>query len=429
MIKTLNINNLKFYKNLEKILNSRKDYQNFKDPSVLKIIKDVKKNGDRALVKYEKKFNSNTKIILSEKEIKKCVKKIDLNLKKSIDLAYSRIFKYHLNQKLKEFKTVDEYGNKFESKVVPIEKVGIYVPGGTASYPSTVLMNAIPALIAKVKTIIMASPLQINNLNPAVIYAATKCKIKTIYSIGGAQAIAAMTYGTNKVTKVNKIVGPGNRFVTAAKKEVFGDVGIDMIAGPSEITIVADKFSNPDHIAADLISQAEHDKLSQSILISLNKEVIKKVKLSIIKQLKLLPREKIARHSLKNFALLIKASSNNQIIKTINLIAPEHLELSIKNFNKIKNKIFNAGSVFLGKYSTEAVGDYLAGPNHVLPTSGAAKFSSGLSVYDFLKRISYTNLSKRGLEKLGPSVITLANSEGLQGHAKSVKFRITKKDY
>ena len=429
MIKTLNINNLKFYKNLEKILNLRKDIQNFKDPIVLKIIKDIKKNGDKALIKYEKKFNSNTKIILSEEEIKKCIKKIDINLKKSIDLAYSRIFKYHLNQKLRNFKIIDKYKNKFESKIFPIEKVGIYVPGGTANYPSTVLMNAIPAIIAKVKTIVMASPFKLSNLNPGVLYAANKCKIKTIYSIGGAQAIAAMAYGTKKIKKVNKIVGPGNRFVTAAKKEVFGDVGIDMIAGPSEITIVADNFSNPDYIAADLISQAEHDKFSQCILISLNNEILKKVKLSIIKQIKILPRKKIAKYSLENFGLFIKASSYKQIIKTINLIAPEHLELSIKNFNKIKNKIFNAGSIFLGKYSTEAIGDYLAGPNHVLPTSGAAKFSSGLSVYDFLKRISYTNLSKRGLEKLGPSVITFANFEDLYGHTKSVKLRLKKKDH
>ena len=316
--------------------------------------------------------------------------------------------------------------NKFEYKFFPIEKVGIYVPGGTASYPSTVLMNAIPALLAKVKKIIMVSPFLKGKLNPGIIYAAQKCKIKDIYCIGGAQAIAALAYGTKKIEKVNKIVGPGNKFVAAAKKEVFGDVGIDMIAGPSEVTVVADKSSNPDWIASDLIAQAEHDKFSQSILISLSDDILKKVKYSIKKQLKMLPRKKIARYSLNKHGLFIRSSSINEIAKIINNIAPEHLEINIKKYNVLKNKVFNAGAIFLGGYSTEAVGDYLAGPNHVLPTSGTAKFASGLSVYDFLKKISYVNLSKRGIETLGPSVITLADFEGLKGHSKSVKLRINK---
>ena len=288
-------------------------------------------------------------------------------------------------------------------------------------------MNAIPAIIAGTKKVVMANPRSKGKHNPGVLYAAKKCGIKEIYSIGGAQAIAALAYGTKKIKKVNKIVGPGNLYVATAKKEVFGDVGIDMIAGPSEITVVGDKFSNPDWIASDLIAQAEHDELSQSILISKDKNLINKVQKSVSNQIIRLPRKLIAKKSLKSNGILIYVSSDQKLIEVINKIAPEHLELNIKKYKNIINKIINAGSVFIGKYSTEAVGDYLAGTNHVLPTSGSAKFSSGLSVYDFYKRISYINLSKKGIETLGPSVITLANFEGLAGHAKSVELRIRRK--
>ena len=288
-------------------------------------------------------------------------------------------------------------------------------------------MNAIPAIVAGTKKVVMANPGNKGKHNPGVLYAAKKCGIKEIYSIGGAQAIAALAYGTKKIKKVNKIVGPGNLYVATAKKEVFGDVGIDMIAGPSEITVVGDKFSNPDWIASDLIAQAEHDELSQSILISKDKNLINKVQKSVSNQIIRLPRKLIAKKSLKSNGILIYVSSDQKLIEVINKIAPEHLELNIKKYKNIINKIINAGSVFIGKYSTEAVGDYLVGTNHVLPTSGSAKFSSGLSVYDFYKRISYINLSKKGIETLGPSVITLANFEGLEGHAKSVELRIRRK--
>jgi histidinol dehydrogenase len=288
-------------------------------------------------------------------------------------------------------------------------------------------MNAIPAVIAGVKRIVMVNPRNRGKQNSGVLYAAKKCGIKEIYSIGGAQAVAVLAYGTKKIIKVNKIVGPGNLYVTTAKKEVFGDAGIDMIAGPSEITVAGDKYSNSNWIASDLIAQAEHDELSQSILISKDKNLIKKVKKSLSEQLKKLPRKLIATKSLKSNGILISVSSDQKLIEVINKIAPEHLELNIKNYKNVVNRITNAGSIFLGKYSTEAVGDYLAGPNHVLPTSGSAKFSSGLSVYDFYKRISYINLSKKGIETLGPSVITLANFEGLEGHAKSVELRIGRK--
>jgi histidinol dehydrogenase len=427
MIKILDSKKNNFSSSLGNLLLKRKNKIKFKSNIVIKIIRDIKKNGDKALLKYEKKFGKNSIIFLKPKEIQKQIKNLDKKVKKSIDLAYSRIFKFHSKQKVKNIFYKDKLQNKLGYKYMPIDSVGIYVPGGTASYPSTVLMNAIPAIIAGTKKIVMANPGNKGKHNPGVLYAAKKCGIKEIYSIGGAQAVAALAYGTKKIKKVNKIVGPGNLYVAAAKKEVFGDVGIDMIAGPSEITVVGDKFSNPDWIASDLIAQAEHDELSQSILISKDKKLINKVQKSVSNQIIRLPRKLIAKKSLKSNGILIYVSSDQKLIEVINKIAPEHLELNIRKYKNIINKIINAGSVFIGKYSTEAVGDYLAGTNHVLPTSGSAKFSSGLSVYDFYKRISYINLSKKGIETLGPSVITLANFEGLAGHAKSVELRIRRK--
>ena len=427
MIKILDSKKNNFSSSLDNLLLKRKNRIKFKSNIVINIIRDIKENGDKALLKYEKKFGKNSIIFIKHKEIKKQIKYLDKKVKKSIDLAYSRIFKFHSKQKVKNIFYKDKLQNKLGYKYIPIDSVGIYVPGGTASYPSTVLMNAIPAIVAGTKKVVMANPGNKGKHNPGVLYAAKKCGIKEIYSIGGAQAVAALAYGTKKIKKVNKIVGPGNLYVATAKKEVFGDVGIDMIAGPSEITVVGDKFSNSDWIASDLIAQAEHDELSQSILISKDKKLINKVQKSVSNQIIRLPRKLIAKKSLKSNGILIYVSSDQKLIEVINKIAPEHLELNIKKYKNIINKIINAGSIFIGKYSTEAVGDYLAGTNHVLPTSGSAKFSSGLSVYDFYKRISYINLSKKGIETLGPSVITLANFEGLAGHAKSVELRIRRK--
>ena len=427
MIKILDSKKNNFSSSLDNLLLKRKNKIKFNSSIVINIIRDIRKNGDKALIKYEKKFGKSSIIFSRPKEIQKQIKNLDKKVKKSIDLAYSRIFKFHSKQKVKNIFYKDKLQNKLSYKYIPIDSVGIYVPGGTASYPSTVLMNAIPAIVAGTKKIVMVNPRNKGKHNPGVLYAAKKCGIKEIYSIGGAQAIAALAYGTKKIKKVNKIVGPGNLYVATAKKEVFGDVGIDMIAGPSEITVVGDKFSNPDWIASDLIAQAEHDELSQSILISKDKKLINKVQKSVSNQIIRLPRKLIAKKSLKSNGILIYVSSDQKLIEVINKIAPEHLELNIRKYKNIINKIINAGSVFVGKYSTEAVGDYLAGTNHVLPTSGSAKFSSGLSVYDFYKRISYINLSKKGIETLGPSVITLANFEGLAGHAKSVELRIRRK--
>ena len=429
MIKILDSKIKNFDATLDKLLSKRKNKVQLNSVSVTKIIKDIKKNGDKAVLKYEKRFNKNNIIIPSSKQIAKSIKSLDKKVKKAIDLAYNRIYKFHSLQKFKNISYTDKLQNKLEYKYVPIESVAIYVPGSTASYPSSVLMNAIPALVAGVKRIIMINPGYKGKQNPAVLYAARKCKIKEIYSIGGPSAIAAVAYGTKKIKKVDKIVGPGNAYVAAAKKEVFGDVGIEgMIAGPSEVTIVCDKFSNPEWVASDLIGQAEHDNLAQCILISKDKSVIGKVNDEINKQLKDLPRATIAKNSLINNGILIYMQSDQKIIDTINKIAPEHLELNIKNYKNMVGKIKNSGSICLGKYAVMAMTDYgVPGSNHVLPTNTSSRYSSGLSVGEFIKKISYINLSKKGIETLGSSVITLANYEGLVGHARSVEKRIRRK--
>ncbi len=427
-MKILNSKSKNFDKLLENLLLQRKKKIESNSVSVTNIIKDVKKNGDKALLKYERRFNQNKIIIPSSKQIKKSINSLDKQVKKAIDTAYNRIYKFHSLQKFKNISYTDKLKNKLEYKYVPLESVAIYVPGSTASYPSSVLMNAIPAIVAGVKRIVMINPGYKGKQNPAVLYAAKKCRIKEIYSIGGPSAIAAVSYGTKKIKKVHKIVGPGNTYVAAAKKEVFGVVGIEgMTAGPSEVTVVCDKFSNSEWVASDLIGQAEHDIHAQCILISKDKNLLDKVKIEITKQLKEIPRASVARRSLINNGILMHISSDDKITSVVNKIAPEHLELNIKNYKSLVPKIKNSGSICLGKYAVMAMTDYNVGSNHVLPTNGSAKYSSGISVNEFYKRISYINLSKKGIESLGPSVITLANYEGLVGHAQSVVKRIRRK--
>ena len=427
-LKILNGDKRNFIQELTKFLNVRKNTQSKNLFMVKRIVNDVRSNGDKAIFKYEKKFTKikklNKKFALSDGEVLKIIKKLNKETKKSIDIAFNRIEKFHKKQLFKSFKFRDKYQNEMSYRYTPIESVGVYVPGGRANYPSSVLMNCIPAKVAGVKKIFMTTPLNKTIPNPAVIYAAKKCGVKKIYKIGGAQAVAALAFGTKKIEKVNKIVGPGNSYVAGAKKEVFGEVGIDMIAGPSEVLIVSDKYSNPDWVASDLIAQAEHDEFSQSILVSSNRNLIAKVNKSLSSQLTSLPKKKIAITSLRNFGLAIYSKKISRIIEIINEVAPEHLEIQLKDGKKILSKIKNAGSIFLGKYSPEAMGDYLAGPNHVLPTTGTAKFSSGLSVFDFLKRQSLIKITKRGIERLGPSVINLALYENLDGHAISIKKRL-----
>ena len=427
-MKILNYKSKNFDKLLDNLLLKRKKKLQSNSVSVIKIIQDVKKNGDKALLKYERKFNKNNIIVPTSKKINQKIKSLDKKVKRAIDQAYDRIYKFHSLQKFKNISYTDKYKNKLEYKYIPLASVALYVPGSTASYPSSVLHNAIPAIVAGVKRIIMINPGYKGNQNPAVLYAAKKCGISEIYSIGGPSAISAATYGTKKIKSVDKIVGPGNAYVSAAQRYVSGDIGIPpLTAGPSEVLIVADKNSNPEWVASDLIGQAEHDNLAQCILISKDKSLLDKVKIEIQKQLKTIPRASVARKSLINNGILIYIGSDSKIISTTNKIAPEHLELNVKNYKSIVKSIKNSGSICLGKYAAMALTDYNVGSNHVLPTNGSSKYSSGISVNEFYKRISYINLSKKGIASLGPAAITLANYEGLHAHAQSIIKRIRRK--
>ena len=427
-MKILNYKSKNFDKLLDNLLLKRKKKLQSNSVSVIKIIQDVKKNGDKALLKYERRFNKNNIIVPTSKKINQKIKSLDKKVKRAIDQAYDRIYKFHSLQKFKNISYTDKYKNKLEYKYIPLASVALYVPGSTASYPSSVLHNAIPAIVAGVKRIIMINPGYKGNQNPAVLYAAKKCGISEIYSIGGPSAISAATYGTKKIKSVDKIVGPGNAYVSAAQRYVSGDIGIpSLTAGPSEILIVADKNSNPEWVASDLIGQAEHDNLAQCILISKDRGLLDKVKIEIQKQLKTIPRASVARKSLNNNGILIYIGSDSKIISTTNKIAPEHLELNIKNYKSIVKSIKNSGSICLGKYAAMALTDYNVGSNHVLPTNGSSKYSSGISVNEFYKRISYINLSKKGIASLGPAAITLANYEGLHAHAQSIIKRIRRK--
>ena len=426
----LNTSNSSFQKDFTKVLNSSRQQSEINKAIVFKIINNVKKNGDKALIHYSKKFDNiflNKKNIqISNKEINSIIKKLDSKIKKAIDLSFVRIKDFHKKQINNTFRFRDNFGNELGYKYTPISKIGIYIPGGKASYPSTVIMNSVPAIVAGVKNIFAVVPAPNNELNAGVIYAAKICGIKKIFRVGGAQAIAALAYGTESIEKVDKIVGPGNIFVATAKKEVFGQVGIDMIAGPSEITVVAGPENNPSWTAVDLLSQAEHDELSQSILVTKSSTFAKKVKDEIKNIIKSLPRKKIAQKSINNFGGIIVCKNDSEIIDIVNQIAPEHLEIKVKNCEILEKKIINAGSIFLGNYSPEAIGDYIAGPNHVLPTSGTARFSSGLSVADFYKKTSIIKCSRSGIKKIGLAAANLANYEGLQAHALSIMKRINK---
>ena len=391
------------------------------------IISNVRKHGDKALIDFIRKFDNYNaknikKIIISSNEIQKAYKYVDklqlTNLRKSI----KRIRDFSKKQKSISW-TSKKDGSILGEKVTPIETVGIYVPAGKASYPSTVLMNAIPAKIAGVKNIIMACPISNIEDHALAIVAADLCGVDMILRMGGAHAIAGLAYGTKSISKVDKIVGPGNIYVTLAKKAVFGDVGIDNIAGPSEVVIIADSSNNPDWIAMDLFSQAEHDELAQPILISSSMKLINDVHDSVEKLLPSMLRKNIILKSFNSRGMYIKTKSIKEIGVIVNNIAPEHLEIMSKNNKELLKLITNAGAIFLGEYTPEVFGDYCAGPNHVLPTSGSARFSSPLGVYDFQKRSSLISISKKTAIELSKISVSMALSEGLQGHALSAKYR------
>ena len=421
MIKFIDCKDKSYLSRVNKILSKRRNAENQDIKIVKKILNDVRKNELKALKKYEIRFSGNSEIRISNEKLKKSIKKLNPKVKKAIDFAYKRISNFHYRQKkdLKNIYYKDSFGNKLEYKNVPIDSVGFYVPG---NLPSTLLMNTIPAKIAKVRRLVLATPKVNGKLNSAVLYAAKKVGIKEIYSMGGAQAIASLAY----IQKVNKIVGPGNKFVAEAKKQLPNNlVGTEsMYCGASEICVLADKYTDINQIATSLVSQAEHDPDSQCILVTKQRSLIIEVKKEMNKILNTIPRKKIAISSLKNNGLAIKVYSDKQVIDVINELAPEHLELNVNNYKRYEKKIMNAGSICNGRFTPMSLSDYTVGTNHVLPTSGSAKFSSGLSLSEFVKKISIVTLSKLGVEKIGNPAITLSEFEELFAHTQSIKSRM-----
>jgi len=403
--------------------------QQLTDPKVVtavqKIIANVIENGDEALKDYEQQFDGVTidNFKLAQADIDAAYEQLDPAVKDALLLAKRNITSFHEKEKATGFIDAEQPGVLRGQKLLPLNRVGLYVPGGTAAYPSTLLMSALPAKIAGVNEVIMVTPPQPNGINPAVLAAAKIAGVDAIYQVGGAQAIAALAYGTESVPQVDKIIGPGNVFVATAKKQVFGQVAIDMVAGPSEIGIIADDSADPRQLAADLLSQAEHDKLARPILITDSSKLAAAVDENVTSQLKVLPRTEIASASVANKGFIAVVDRVEDMFELMNTVAPEHLEVQLENATQYLALIKNAGSVFLGRYASEPLGDYVAGPNHILPTSGTARFSSPLGVYDFVKRTSFIQYTKPALAKEAKAITTLARVEGLEGHARAIESR------
>ena len=393
---------------------------------VAEIIGNVRKKGDKALYEYCEKFDKAklSDLQVSKEEIDEAVTSVDPDFLRILQTAAANIRKFHSRQVRNSFVINDEDGILMGQKIIPVDRAGLYVPGGTAAYPSTVLMDSIPAKIAGVKELVMVTPPNAQGkVNPVILAAAYVAGVDKIFKVGGAQAIAALAYGTESIPRVDKIVGPGNAFVAEAKRQVFGQVSIDMIAGPSEILIIADGKSNPRHLAADLLSQAEHDKLASAVLVTDSQELALAVQAELEVQIPLLERSEIARASIDNNGKIIVAENLKQVIEISNEIAPEHLELCVDNPFDYLDSIRHAGSIFMGRNCPEALGDYFAGPNHTLPTSGMARFSSPLSVDDFIKKTQYTYYTRDALARVAKDVAKFATAEGLTAHAKSAIIR------
>lgn len=401
--------------------------------SVAKILKDVRLNGDKALFNYAKKFDNSDinkdNICVSDEEIRQAYQSVDQKLVESIRRAKQNILDYHSKQKDKFVNYFYDCGQEKQSRLGwiyrPLQRVGLYVPGGKASYPSTVLMTALPAIAAGVNEIVVTTP---NIKNPLILVACAECGIKKIYKVGGAQAIGALAYGTESIERVDLIAGPGNVFVTLAKKQVFGDVAVDMIAGPSEILVIADESSNAEFVSADLLSQAEHDELAASILVTTSLELAKRVQEQLKIQTEALPRKEIIKKSLEQNGAIVLCDTISQAIEVADRVAPEHLEVCTKNAHDVAMQLKNAGAIFVGNYSPEPLGDYYAGPSHVLPTSGSARFSSVLSVDTFMKKISYINYSKQDLLQGADDIVAIARCEGFDAHANTIIRRVENND-
>ena len=430
-IKKLKPTDNNFYNDLENLLAFDDENNDEIIQTTTKIINQVKNSGDQALLEFTNKFdrvscNAVSDLEISQNELTRALNNISQETKHCLEIAAQRIREYHIKQKAESWSYSDKQGSSYGQKISPLDRVGLYVPGGKAAYPSSVLMNAIPAKVAGVKDLIMVVPTPDGKKNDLVLAAAKIAQVNKIYAIGGAQAIAALAYGTQTIPKVDKIVGPGNAYVAEAKRKVFGTVGIDMIAGPSEILIICDGKTDPDWIAMDLFSQAEHDELSQSILISTDEKFLDLVMSSIQRLINDMPRKDVIITSLKNRGIFIYSKDLDEAALISNFVAPEHLELSVEDPEKLLKSIDHAGAIFLGRNTCEAVGDYCAGPNHVLPTSRTARFSSPLGVYDFQKRSSLIFLTPETASDLGKIASVLAHGEGLHAHASSAKYRIIK---
>ena len=431
-IKKLNTQDSSFEAQLRQLIFFEAEENTEIEKTVAEILNDVKKRGDQAVIEYTKKFDHVNfsrmeEFEISKEELNLALESLPKASKDALEEAAKRVFDYHNKQLMNSWSYIEDDQTLLGQKVTSLDRVGLYVPGGKAAYPSSVLMNAIPAKVAGVKEIIMVVPSPHGERNQLVLAAAALVKVDRVFAIGGAQAIGALAYGTHTIPQVDKIVGPGNAYVAEAKRRVFGVVGIDMVAGPSEILIIADEKSNPDWIAMDLFSQAEHDELAQSILISPSDAFLNQVQESINKLIDAMPRKKIIETSLVNRGAMIKVRTLEEAAEISNFISPEHLELSVEDPDVLVNNIKHAGAIFMGRNTCEAVGDYCAGPNHVLPTSRTARFSSPLGVYDFIKRSSLIEVSEAGAQELGPIASVLAHGEGLQAHARAAEMRLKNK--
>lgn len=427
-IKRFNSTDSDFNSNLEKLLAFENAQDDAIDATVAKILADIRSRKDAALIEYTLRFDkvaatSATDLELSQEHLQHSLSNLPPVQRMALEQAAERVRSYHEKQSLSSWQYTDSDDTLLGQKITPLDRVGLYVPGGKASYPSSVLMNAIPAKVAGVKELIMVVPTPGGERNDMVLAAAAISHVDRVFTIGGAQAVGALAYGTETIPQVDKIVGPGNAYVAAAKRRVFGIVGIDMVAGPSEILIICDGHTNPDWIAMDMFSQAEHDELAQSILLSPDAQFLNQVMQSIERLLSEMPRKNVIRASLENRGALIQVENLDEACAIANKIAPEHLELSVEQPEHWVNKIRHAGAIFLGRNACEALGDYCAGPNHVLPTSRTARFSSPLGVYDFQKRSSLIQVSQQGAAKLGEIASVLAHGEGLQAHALSAEYR------
>lgn len=409
-------------------LGSKREVSQSVDDTVRAIIHKVREDGDKALIDYSMKFDrvdlSSIGIQVTEQEIEDAISKVEPKTLEALQLAHDRISLYHKKQLPQNESFTDPLGVELGWRWTAVQSVGLYVPGGTASYPSSVLMNAVPAKVAGVERIVMVVPAPDGKINPLVLAAAKLGGVNEIYRVGGAQAIAALAYGTETIDPVVKIVGPGNAYVAAAKRQVFGKVGIDMIAGPSEVLVLADKYNDADWIAADLLAQAEHDTAAQSILMTDDEAFANAVMNAVDTQLKTLLRGQTAAASWRDFGAVILVDDFQSALPLANRIAPEHMELAVENPEVLLSNIKNAGAIFIGRYTPEVIGDYVGGSNHVLPTARSARFSSGLSVLDYMKRSSILKLGAEQLRVLGPAAIELANAEGLQAHGRSVAVRL-----